>query len=97
MSIFCKIGLPGFIVSLAIAGAVFLAMVLSMAVVDKLGRKPLFLTGLGVMVAAFGASAALIIIFDLEGTTSEEVNKVAAYFTLVFICFNLAGFIATCG
>ena len=63
----------------------------------QLGRKPLFLTGLGVMIAAFGASAALIIIFDLEGTTSEEVNKVATYFTLIFICINLAGFTTTCG
>ena len=35
MSIFCKIGLPGFIVSLAIAGSNVLAMILSMTVVDK--------------------------------------------------------------
>ena len=35
MSIFCKIGLPGFTVSLAIAASIFLAMILSMTMVDK--------------------------------------------------------------
>ena len=63
----------------------------------QLGRKPLFLTGLGVMITTFALSAGFIVIFDLEGSSPEEVNKVASYFTLVFLCFNLAGFISTCG
>ena len=39
MTIFCKIGLPGFIVSLAIAGAPLMATFISIAVIDKVGNE----------------------------------------------------------
>ena len=38
MAIFCKIGLPGFIVSLAIAGALLIATFLSIAIIDMVSN-----------------------------------------------------------
>ena len=38
MTIFCKIGLPGFIVSLAIAGAMLVATFISITIIDKVSN-----------------------------------------------------------
>ena len=37
MSIFCKIGLPGFVAPLAIPGTVLISMLLSLTFIDKVG------------------------------------------------------------
>ena len=42
MTIFCKIGLPGFIVSLAIAGAPLVATFISIAIIDKVGNEVMY-------------------------------------------------------
>ena len=42
MTIFCKIGLPGFIVSLAIAGALLVATFISIAIIDKVSNDNIY-------------------------------------------------------
>ena len=50
------------------------------------------------MAAGYVLSAGLILLFDLENVGSgEEGNKVAAYFTLVGLCFSGGAFLVTCG
>ena len=54
--------------------------------------------GLGVMAAGYVLSAGLILLFDLENVVpGEEGNKVAAYFTLISLCFSTGAFLASCG
>ncbi len=50
MSIFCKIGLPGFVVSLALAGAVLVPMVASLTFIDKVGHSDGYFWGLYLLV-----------------------------------------------
>ncbi len=66
----------------------------------QLGRKMLYLSGLGVMTVSMAVAVLLIQTFHLDSISSEGhegVNLVAASFTLVSFCFNIAGFIASCG
>jgi len=50
------------------------------------------------MAVGYALSATLIFTFDLENAESVGGGKtVAAYFSLVSLCFSTGAFLATCG
>jgi MFS family permease len=89
-SIFSRIGVASYI-STAVVGALnFLTTILSILLVDKVGRKALLLLGGAGMLVSMAGAATVLLVFRVE----EEVEggSVAGYVTVVLICFFVFNF-----
>lgn len=102
VSMFCSIGLPGFavVIVLGVTSTIFIAT--SSLVIDKFGRKSLFLTMLPVIFVLLVFCSALIAGFHLEESVEAMdpftvSQKVAAYIILAAFSIIMASSVVSVG